>query len=164
MKRIAFILSLAASLAGMTPLAHAGLNDFLESVNIQAKADKNGFTTKLSAQFGIPESNVKLIVGAVSDPADAFMVLQLGQMAHKDPDDVLRLYQRGKGKGWGKLAQELGIKPGSPEFHALKNGNLSFTGEKGGNAVAQGGGQGRGPGHGPGNSSGRGNGRGKNKD
>ena len=65
----------------------AVLDDYLEIVNIQAKADKYCFITNLSAQFSIPEINVKIIIGAVSSPADAFMVLQQ--------------YQRGKGKGWG---------------------------------------------------------------
>jgi len=32
-------------------------------------------------------------------------------------------YRSGKAKGWGALAKSLGIKPGSKEFHALKNGH-----------------------------------------
>ncbi len=49
----------------------------------------------------------------------------------------------------GVIAKELGIKPGSPEFHALKRGDFVFTGEPGGSA---GGVQGKGKGNGKGHS------------
>ena len=133
MKKIVLMLSLMMSLMGISILAHASLDDFLESVNIQARADKSGFSAKLSAQFGIPGTDVKVIVGNVSEPADAFMVLQLSQMTHRDPTEVLHIYQRHKGEGWGRMAQRLGVKPGSPEFHALKRGDLSFEGRRGEN-------------------------------
>ena len=35
---------------------------------------------------------------------------------------VLKQYKTSKGKGWGVVAQSLGIKPGSAEFQALKKG------------------------------------------
>ncbi|MDH4216086.1 MAG: hypothetical protein OEV26_01815 [Gallionella sp.] len=149
MKKIVLMLSLAASLAGMPPLAHADLSGFLKNVNIQAQTDMKNFSIRLSTQFGVPVHNVEAIINRVSAPADAFMVLQLGQMARKEPEAVLQTYQRSQGKGWGAIAKELGIKPGSPEFHALKRGNLSFTGEVGGGAAAQsGGGRGHGKGRG----------------
>jgi hypothetical protein len=34
-----------------------------------------------------------------------------------------------KGQGWGVIAKSLGIKPGSPEFHALKRGDFVFNGK-----------------------------------
>ena len=43
-------------------------------------------------------------------------------------DQVFKIYNANKGKGWGVIAKELGIKPGSPEFHALKQGNFVFFG------------------------------------
>lgn len=144
MKNTVLMLSLATSLVSMSPVAHADLNSFLKSVNTQALADARHFNDRLSKQFGIPVPDVEAIVKSVPNPADAFMILQLGQMAHMAPAVVLQKYQRSKGKGWGNLAQELGVKPGSPEFHALKRGNLSFTGESGGGAVQHGGGPGQG--------------------
>ncbi|MBI4809440.1 MAG: hypothetical protein HY799_10895 [Nitrosomonadales bacterium] len=155
MKRTVLMLSLAASLLGIAPVAHADLNSFLQSVNKQALSDIRNFNDMLSRQFGIPVPDVDAIVRRVPDPADAFMILQLGEMAHVAPALVLQKYERSKGKGWGNLARELGIKPGSREFHALKRGDLSFTGERGGMAMERkGGGQGSGREHG--NSKGKG--------
>lgn len=145
MKKTLVMLSFATMLVGLSPAAHADLNDFLKSVNRQAVSDIKNFNDKLSRQFGIPVPDVEAILRSVPDPADAFMILQLGEMAHVAPAVVLQKYQRSKGKGWGNLARELGIKPGSSEFHALKRGDLAFTGERKADAMERkGGGQGKG--------------------
>ena len=77
------------------------------------------------------------------------MIFQLGQMSGKQPDRVMAVYTPNKKKGWGAIAKELGIKPGSAEFHALKNGDLSFTGSPAGSdaPTGKGNGKGRGKGH-----------------
>lgn len=118
--------SMAALVFVVPAKAGDGLDAFLSRVNIQARADMNGFAVKVGAQFGVPEAQVRVVLGKVKEPADAFMVFQLGQMARQPTDSVMRVYQSGKGRGWGALAKELGIKPGSAEFHALKNGDLHF--------------------------------------
>ncbi len=141
MKKIPLTASLAIMLA-LASVAHADLDSFLRNVNVQARADMGNFSIKLSTQFGVPVPQVDAIIKRVPTPADAFMVLQLGQMSHKQPEVVLQAYQRNRGKGWGELAKELGIKPGSAEFHALKRGDLSFTGEPAGQRKEKGKGKG----------------------
>jgi hypothetical protein len=59
------------------------------------------------------------------------MVLQLGHMTGRPFEKVYPTYKKNRGKGWGVIAKELGIKPGSPEFHALKRGDLVFSGKRG---------------------------------
>jgi len=113
-------------LLGAPVVASANLDSFLSNVNVQARADLPGFSLKVSTQFGVPVPRVEAVLGMVPTPADAFMVFQLGQMAHRPPETVVQTYQTHKGKGWGVIAKELGIKPGSREFHALKNGDLVF--------------------------------------
>ena len=44
-------------------------------------------------------------------------------MSSRSTDYVLSKYRVKKSKGWGALAKSLGIKPGSREFHALKQGS-----------------------------------------
>ncbi len=146
------VAALVFLLAPLPAMAGGGLDAFLSNVNIQARADMNGFSAKVSAQFGVPEAQVKIVLGKVNnEPADAFMVFQLGQMANKSPDTVLQTYQANKGRGWGALAQELGIKPGSPEFFALKRGDLHFGPNQGDDEAGPGRGHGRGHGRGRGN-------------
>jgi hypothetical protein len=144
MKKIRSVVFFLVVIMSIASVAYADLDNFLKNVNIQAQTDMKNFSIKLSAQFGVPIPQVDDIIKRVPAPADAFMVLQLGQMANKQPEVVLQTYQRSRGKGWGELAKELGIKPGSPEFHALKRGDLSFTGEPGSEVHGRGKGKGRG--------------------
>jgi hypothetical protein len=130
MKKILAAATLAAAVV-FPSVALADLESFLRSVDARAKSDIRGFNAQLSAQFGVPVPNVEAIVKSVPRPSDAFMVLHVSQATHSEPDRVLKTYHVHKGKGWGAVAQRMGIKPGSPEFHALKNGNLAFTGEPG---------------------------------
>lgn len=149
MKRMLLV---CAALFLLSPLAAfgGGLDGFLANLNIQARADLPGFSAKISAQFGAPVQQVQTIIRSVPEPADAFMIFQLGQMSGKQPDRVLSVYGPNKKKGWGAIAKELGIKPGSAEFHALKRGDLHFTGQPGGSDDNPGKGHGNGNGHGRG--------------
>lgn len=127
MKRLILLCQVLFMLSPLTAFA-GGLEDFLASVNIQARADLPGFSAKISTQFGVPVAQVQSVVQTVREPADAFMVFQLGKMAGTAPERVMEIYTPNRKKGWGAIAKDLGIKPGSAAFHALKNGNLHFTG------------------------------------
>jgi hypothetical protein len=124
-----FFASFALSMAVILPAAaRDGLEDFLDSVNVRAEANLPGFYATVSAQFGVSDAQVKSVLSSVGEPSSAFMIFQLGQMSHQPVDRVLQVYRNGRntGKGWGMLAKELGIKPGSREFHALKNGDFVY--------------------------------------
>ena len=142
MHRIVLAL-LVVVLVAAPGIASASLDSFLGSVNVQARVDLPGFHATVSAQFGVPVPQVEAVLGMVATPADAFMVFQLGQMTHRPPETVVHTYQAHKGKGWGVIAKELGIKPGSREFHALKNGDLVY-----GDAATSSPGKGKGKGKG----------------
>ena len=144
MKRITFVALTLGLFCGQA-IAGGGLDGFLSNVNVQARADLPGFSATVSAQFGVPVPQVQAILTRVDTPAEAFMVFQLGQMAHKQPEVVLQTYRTHRGKGWGVIAKELGIKPGSREFHALKNGDLVY-GAAPGAAPSKGKGKGKGKG------------------
>jgi hypothetical protein len=148
MKRFVMFSLLFALLSPLAAFA-GGLEDFLSNVNVQARVDLPGFSARISNQFGVPLPQVQAIVQTVREPADAFMVFQLGQFSGRQPDRVMDVYSRSKGKGWGVIAKELGIKPGSSEFHALKSGNLHFSGapSASGNSPGKGKGKGKGKGH-----------------
>jgi len=116
------------SLLLAVPAFASGLEDFLGRVNVQARADLPGFSTKVSSQFLVPVPKVDAVLKAVVDPADAFMIFQLAAMTKLPPERVLKVYSSHRKQGWGAMAQQVGIKPGSAEFKALKRGELSFSG------------------------------------
>lgn len=111
------------SLFLVVPAATAGeLEVFVNSLNVEARADLGGFRADLAARFGVPGARVDVILRDVDNPADAYMCLRIGEIAHVSTEVVLREYHAHKDKGWGAIAKSLGIKPGSREFHALKDG------------------------------------------
>ena len=54
------------------------------------------------------------------EPADVYMVVEIAGIQKITVEKVVESYKKNKGKGWGVIAKELGIKPGSKEFKELK--------------------------------------------
>ncbi len=122
---VVYILFLAVLSASVAVAADF---DWIKDFNIRAEADPSGFRARLAARFNIGDAQVNAILGDVEGPADAYMVLRLGEMSGRHTDYVIEKYKSGRGKGWGALAKSLGIKPGSKEFHALKRGSDLYDG------------------------------------
>ena len=97
--------------------------DWMASLNLRSDSDPYGYKSGLASRFRTPETQLSLILKSVGAPADAYMVLRLAELSGRPPEYVLKQYQGKKSKGWGALAQDLGIKPGSREFKALKGGH-----------------------------------------
>lgn len=125
MKRFALSLCILLLCAG--PAMADGLDTFLDNLNVQAAADRDGVVTSIGSHFGVPYSDVELLMGTTGSLADAFMVLQLGRWTGLSRDRIMGTYAARKGQGWGVIAKDLGIKPGSAEFHALKNGDFGYS-------------------------------------
>ena len=105
--------------------AASDLDVFISNLNVQAQADLGAFKVRLSTQFGVPAARVDAVMASVRTPGDAYMCFRVGEVASRPVEIVTKEYQANKGKGWGVIAKNLGIKPGSKEFHELKKGNLN---------------------------------------
>lgn len=126
-----------------TTAAIAGDFEWLKDLNIKAQLDPSGFKAQLATRFKIGAAEVNAVIGNVEKSADAYMVLRLGEMSGQPTDTVIKQYQSGKNQGWGVLAKSLGIKPGSREFHALKQGHDLGGGGDGGPVKGKGKGKGK---------------------
>lgn len=97
------------------------LNKSLLTIDADAKLDFGAFKVDLSVSYDITEKKIEyLSVDIEMSAGDIYMSLELAKITEKSIDQVIEVYQTNKTKGWGVIAKELGIKPGSPEFHALK--------------------------------------------
>ncbi len=96
------------------------MDGFLKDINTKAKNDINDFINNATITFNITKDKVQGLIN-IMDPGDAFMILQTAQVINKPVDEVKDAYIKGKDKGWGQIAKDLGIKPGSAEFHAMKD-------------------------------------------
>jgi len=127
----------AVMVALVVSVATAGDFDWLKDLNIQAQADPSGFKARLAARFKIGDAEITTVLSNVEQPADAYMVLRLGEMSGQPIRTVEDRYRTGRNTGWGNLAKSLGIKPGSAEFHALKRGH-DLSGRSGGGGKSKG--------------------------
>ena len=106
----------------------AGDFDWMENFNAQASLDPSGFRARLATRFQIGDAQIGVVLSNMRDPANAYMVFRLGEMCHQPFERVMEEYNKSRGKGWGVIAKNLGIKPGSSEFHALKGGHDLYSG------------------------------------
>ena len=123
MKRFKMLILILMALLVASQIAVAGDYDWARNFNMQAQADPSGFRARLATRFKIGDLQVKTVLSNIENPADAYMMLRLGEMSGRPTGYVIDQYRSGKYKGWGALAKSLGIKPGSQEFHALKRGH-----------------------------------------
>lgn len=99
------------------------LNASLVQIDANASVNFSLFKSDVSTTYGVPETKIDTWSVSVGMKAgDIFFALELARVLKKSPDDVVKAYTSSKQKGWGAIAKDLGIKPGSSEFHALKGG------------------------------------------
>ena len=85
------------------------------------RRDRAYFVEDLVGNYGAPRYLVnELLDKRRWDPGDVYYAAALAYTARRPLLDVTREYENNKGQGWGVVARNMGIKPGSAEFHALK--------------------------------------------
>ena len=122
MKRLCVIPIILVALLMFFSTVSAGEYAWMRDFNMRAAADLADFRARLETRFKIGDLEIDAVFDTTHEPADAYMLLRLGEMADEPIGKVIDAYKVNKGHGWGNLAKRLGIKPGSSEFHALKQG------------------------------------------
>lgn len=125
----------------------------LGDVNVFARGNTDGFIDDIVVSYGAPRSLVReLYYDRRWVPSDIYYACLLASILKRPCGYVVDIYERDRGQGWGVIAKRLGIKPGSREFHALKNGVDGGYTRMQGKAKAKGGKPGKPDSAGPGNS------------
>lgn len=95
----------------------------LGDINVFARGNTDGFIDDVVVSYGAPRYLVReYYYDRRWAPGDIYYACALAHQLGRPCLDVLRIYERDHGQGWGVIAKRLGIKPGSAEFHALKGG------------------------------------------
>ena len=102
-------------------------DDALNNLNNVAHSDLDNFMSKLSGTFGVSKPWIENLVKRENiPPADVYMIARTASVLNLPIPTVEKNYMANRGQGWGVIAKRLGIKPGSKEFHALKNDDTGF--------------------------------------
>ena len=118
----------------------ASLGDF----NIEARGDMNNFVNSVSVTYDAPVAEIQALIDDAMEPADIFMSYLVADISNKEVDEVVDEFHKNRDKGWGVIARNLGIKPGSKEFHALKKGDFDMLKSDSSESKGKGKGKGRG--------------------
>lgn len=111
----------------------------LNEINAQAQLDFGKFKVDIAGGYNIDEKKIEYMKVELSmDAAEIYLACEIGRVADKNIDEVLSIYKANKRKGWGYIAKQMGIKPGSEEFHALKECTDSYYSVKPGKGKGEG--------------------------
>ncbi|KAA2283971.1 hypothetical protein [Arenimonas fontis] len=117
----------------------------LGDINVFAAGNTDGFIDEVVVGFGAPRYLVReYYYDRRWAPGDIYYACAIAYHLGRPCLDILRIYERDHAQGWGVIAQRLGIKPGSPAFHALKghvgkgHGRMQGNAGRGGPPAASG--------------------------
>lgn len=108
----------------------AQLDIDLNRINTSAKRDYGKFRTDIRLTYRTSDKKINYMRNTVKmQPADIYFAFEISRISRRPIDNVISVYRKHKSKGWGYMAKQMGIKPGSAQFHALK-GNASGKAHK----------------------------------
>lgn len=98
----------------------------LSDVNRYGSRYRQPFVDEMVRYYGAPRDLVSsLLVERNWAPGDVYYACAIAQILGRPCRYVVDIWERDHGQGWGNVARQLGIKPGSDEFHRLKRGFVS---------------------------------------
>lgn len=101
----------------------AWVDSQLDDVNRYGSRYRETFVDEMVRYYGAPRDLVtELLVTRRWAPGDVYYACAIAQTLGRPCRFVVDEWDRNHAKGWGAVAAELGIKPGSAEFHRLKRG------------------------------------------
>lgn len=93
----------------------------LSNLNVEAGVHVDAFVSELSISYALPKAQIEDLVYTMRMPfGDVFISVWLAASMKKPLSVVVKEYEANRDKGWGGMAKNLGIKPGSEVFHSLK--------------------------------------------
>ncbi len=84
------------------------------------EVDQAALIARLQIEFGLEAGLLEGYLAEGYSAGQLWLALEIAREGSLSLDEALAVAGDDEGHGWGLLAQKLGIKPGSPEFHALK--------------------------------------------
>ena len=103
------------------------VNTWLADMNQYGYRYQPAFIDEMNRYYGVPRDYVGGLLGQAGwAPGDVYMACAIAHVLGRPCNDVVdhynQYYDNRPGQGWGVIAQRMGIKPGSSQFHRLKAG------------------------------------------
>ncbi|MDR7135336.1 hypothetical protein J2X06_002545 [Lysobacter niastensis] len=99
------------------------VDTWLGDMNRYGSRYRDPFVDEMVRYYGAPRDLVTdLLVTRHWAPGDVYYACALASVIGRPCRYVVDTWERDHDQGWGNVARNLGIKPGSAEFHRLKKG------------------------------------------
>ncbi len=99
------------------------VDTWLSDMNRYGSRYRDPFVDEMVRYHGAPRDLVVDLLGPRRwAPGDVYLACALASIIGRPCRYVADIWERDHAQGWGAVAKNLGIKPGSPEFHRLKKG------------------------------------------
>lgn len=121
-----FTAGVAAQEAGMGWNPRSGdawVDNQLDDMNRYGSRYRDPFVDEMVRYHDAPRALVtELLVTRRWSPGDVYYACAIAQVLGRPCRYVVDAWDRNRDTGWGEVARELGITPGSAEFHRIKAG------------------------------------------
>lgn len=107
----------------------------LGEINDYGYRYRDPFIDEMTGYYGAPRPLIVDLFDRHWSAGDIYYACSIAHVLGIPCVNVVREYDRDPGQGWGAIAKRMGIKPGSAQFHRLKNG-FSHTYDRWGYPVA----------------------------
>lgn len=95
----------------------------LGDINTYGTRYREPFINEMVGHYGAPRDLVSdLLIRRHWAPGDVYYACSIAHVLGVPCRNVVDEWDRDHGQGWGVVAQRMGIKPGSAQFHQLKRG------------------------------------------
>jgi len=100
----------------------AELDETLINLDLEASISDGAFKSNISRIYNLSNSNIQYLTVEIGMTAgDIYLTLEIAKITQQSISQVVQAYQVNREKGWGAIAMDLGIVPGSAEFEKLKD-------------------------------------------
>ncbi|MFM8912809.1 MAG: hypothetical protein ACKOE6_07840 [Flammeovirgaceae bacterium] len=126
MKRIVattvILLSLSMKLVyAQYDLGDAELNQSITTIITKAKTQFSEFKTFITQNYGVGRDKYDMWQNSIGmNLGDIYLAVEIAKVSRKSQDDVIASFKKNKAQGWGAIAKEFGVQPGSDAFEVLK--------------------------------------------
>lgn len=108
-------------------LGDTELNASLTSIMDKFKAHTSDFRYYVTGTYKIHPNKYDFLQSDGMNPNDIYLAAEIAKVTKKSVDDVISVYKKNKGKGWGVIAKESGLNAGTPAFESFKDDAYKLT-------------------------------------
>ncbi|MCE2957881.1 MAG: hypothetical protein ACK5UP_14880 [Bacteroidota bacterium] len=125
MKKVAsfliYLLVPASFALAQYDLGDAELNESINTITSKAKTQFSEFKTFITQNYGVGRDKYDMWQNSIGmNLGDIYLAVEIAKVSRRSQDDVIASYKKNKAQGWGVIAKEFGVKPGTDAFEVLK--------------------------------------------